>query len=99
MRAKRDMGNYLALGGFILGLLTSLFGAIAWYGSAVQKRYAAERDFQHLKRNYEQLAANQGTILASLNDTNEKLGDIHTELADLTGDIAMLDIPRKGLSR
>lgn len=93
------MQNYLALAGFLLGLLTSILGALAWYGSSVQKKYAAERDFQHLKNNYAQLAANQGVILSNLQETNEKLGDIHTELADLVGDIAMLDVPRKGMSR
>lgn len=91
------MQNFVALGGFLLGLLTSLLGALAWYGSAVRKRYAAERDFQHLKNNYAQLAANQGTILSALQETNDKLGDIHTEVADLVGDIAVLDIPRRGM--
>jgi len=46
----------------ILVALTSLIagvgGAIAWYGASVRKQYAAERDFNHLKRQYESLAMN-----------------------------------------
>ncbi len=93
------MQNYLALGGFLLGLLTSLLGALAWYGNAVQRKYAAERDFQHLKRNYEQLAANQGVILSSLNEVNDSLKDIHSGIADLEADIMMIDVPRRSMPR
>jgi hypothetical protein len=91
------MQNYVALGGFFLGLLTSLLGALAWYGSAVRKRYAAERDFQHLKNNYAQLAANQGVLLQNLQDTNDALRDIHNAIADLEADVATLDVPRRGM--
>lgn len=37
----------------VIGVLTSIGGATAWYSAFVRKRYAAERDYQHLKRNYE----------------------------------------------
>ena len=43
--------------------ISSLFGGlILWYRGSVEKRYAAERDFNHLKRNYEQLTANLTTL-------------------------------------
>jgi hypothetical protein len=90
-------GDILALLGFLLGVITSVVGWLAWYGSSVRKRYAAERDFQHLKRNYEQLAANQGVIISNLKEVDERLGDIYTEVADLVADIQMLDVPRRGM--
>lgn len=41
-----------------LSLFTGIVGAIAWNNSRVKKSYAAERDFNHLKRNYEQMTEN-----------------------------------------
>ena len=41
-----------------LSLLTGVVGAIAWIQAKTKKQYAAERDFNHLKKNYEQLSGN-----------------------------------------
>jgi hypothetical protein len=38
-----------------IGVFTSIIGVTAWYSAYVRRQYAAERDFQHLKRNYEGL--------------------------------------------
>lgn len=89
------MQNWLALAGFVLGLFTSLAGALAWYATSVRKRYAAERDFQHLKRNYEQLAANQGVMLSNFAELDSKLGDIHEAIADMDARMQWFDIPKK----
>ena len=65
-----DVANLaIALGGLGLGLLTSLAAALTWHTNGTKKAYAAERDFQHIKRNYEQ--AQQA--LKSLQDDNETL--------------------------
>lgn len=50
----------------VVSLLTFAGGVIAWYSASVQKRYASQRDFEHLKRNYEQLASNQNEIVKDL---------------------------------
>lgn len=71
-----SLNDFIAIGGFILGIITAFAGWLAWYGSSVKKRYAAERDFAHLKRNYEQLAENQKEMIRLLDD--------------LTGDIALV---------
>ncbi|NEQ47014.1 MAG: hypothetical protein F6K00_27120 [Leptolyngbya sp. SIOISBB] len=39
-------------------LLTGFVGYLAWQRSKTRKEYAAERDFNHLKRNYESLTVN-----------------------------------------
>lgn len=45
----------IAIISFLIGLGTTLAGVTAWYTSAVKKKYAAEREFQHLRRNQEQI--------------------------------------------
>lgn len=67
----------------LLGLITFVGGCLAWYSAAVVKRYAAQRDFQHLTRSYEQLAANQSTILKELDNRFDRLdrdiGDVRNQ--------------------
>ena len=45
-----------ALISLIMGLASFLSGLLLWYKGSVEKRYAAQRDFGHLKRNYQQLS-------------------------------------------
>lgn len=47
-----------------ISICTFLAGGFAWYSATVVKRYAAQRDFEHLRRNYAQLAENQKTIMS-----------------------------------
>lgn len=47
----------------IVSLSSFFSGVIMWYSGRVQKSYAAQRDFEHLRRNYAQLAENQAAIL------------------------------------
>ena len=46
-----------------ISVCTFLAGIFAWYSATVVKRYAAQRDFEHLRRNYAQLAENQAAIM------------------------------------
>lgn len=39
----------------LLGLVSLLSGILLWYRGSIQKAYAAERDFNHLRRNQEQM--------------------------------------------
>lgn len=63
------MGEVVSLIGLALSLTTFLSGVILAIRSATIKGYAAERDFNHLKRNYEQL--------------NESLRLIHEDIEKL----------------
>lgn len=47
----------IALISFLIGLGTTLAGIVAWYTSTVKKKYAAEREFGHIRRNLEQQQA------------------------------------------
>jgi hypothetical protein len=55
----------------LFGLTGFASGLVLWYRSSVQKSYAAERDFGHLRNNYKQLADS----LTELNDLVGAQGD------------------------
>lgn len=69
----KDAIAVLPIAGFLLGLLTSLAGVLVFYRNSVQKRYAAERDFQHLKRNYE-------SIVQMLTIISDEIDDVRLEV-------------------
>lgn len=77
------MNTLIQLVPISLGLLTFIGGIVAWYSAAVVKRYAAQRDFNHLTRSYEQLVANQTTILKELDNRFDRLdrdiGDVRNQ--------------------
>lgn len=50
----------------LISISTFLGGLVMWYSGAVRKRYASQRDFEHLKASYNQLASNQAAILKEL---------------------------------
>lgn len=49
------MSEYLPL---IMGVVSFVGAAATWYGGAVKKSYASERDFGHLKNSYDNLSRN-----------------------------------------
>lgn len=53
-----------------------------WYSGAIQKRYAAQRDYEHLKKNYEQLSANLDRLVR---DQTEGMYEITLELKEVKG--------------
>lgn len=50
----------IALGAFLLALFTNIFGVVVWYvfwyANSEKKKYAAERDFNHLKNNQKSIS-------------------------------------------
>ncbi|MEX0271740.1 hypothetical protein AB3R30_21690 [Leptolyngbyaceae cyanobacterium UHCC 1019] len=55
-----------------LSIGSACFAAISWYSASVQKKYASQRDFEHLKRNYQQLSEGQATILKEFDTRFDK---------------------------
>lgn len=55
------------------GILTGVIGCVAWYRGVVRKSYAAERDFNHLKRHYEALAEAFKFQTAEMDDRFDRL--------------------------
>lgn len=50
--------GWIAFGAFIAGLIPYALNLLSHYSNSQQKRYAAERDFQHLKNNQENIVEN-----------------------------------------
>lgn len=65
-----------------ISLASFLGGVVMWYTGAITKRYAAQRDFEHLKRSYSQMAENQAKILDELDRRFDAVNQI---LADIKG--------------
>lgn len=67
----------LPLVALTLGIISTLSGFFLYYSGSVRKRYAAERDFEHLKRNQE-------SIQQMLTMMDDSIGDLRTEIIRLT---------------
>ncbi len=68
-----DINALISLGGLILAFTTTVCGAILWYVNTEKKKYAAERDFNHLRRNIQQLSDNISFQTGELEKQFEKL--------------------------
>lgn len=56
----------IGIGGFILAVTSSLTGFMFWFANSEKKKYAAERDFQHIRKNQEQTNLSLATILSEI---------------------------------
>ncbi|MDJ0733518.1 MAG: hypothetical protein QNJ47_05420 [Nostocaceae cyanobacterium] len=77
-----DANSLIALCALVLTIITTLSGAILWYVNTEKKKYAAERDFKHLRRNIEQLAEN----------VNFQTGELDKNFEELSRDILEIKI-------
>ena len=72
-----NYSDWISLGGLSIGILSLLAGFFLWYKGSVEKRYAAERDFQHLRRNQEQMSDAIASIDKFLDDRlDEQRGEL-----------------------
>ena len=47
---------WIALAAFLAGLIPYGVGLLTWYGGSREKKYAAKRDFEHLKNNQKEIS-------------------------------------------
>ena len=47
---------WIAFGAFMAGLIPYGVGMLVWYGNSTKKKYAAQRDFEHLKNNQKEFS-------------------------------------------
>ena len=70
-----DLNSLLAvltfIGGGVAGISGTLWGLARWYAQSERKKYAAERDFQHLKRAQEQQAENLRLMMEEVEFLNK----------------------------
>lgn len=75
--------------GAVLGIVTFLGGLLAWYRASVEKTYAAQRDFSHVKESLRSLTTNLNSMKdwedARFDGINDKLNDIRAMLSGMQG--------------
>jgi hypothetical protein len=64
-----NMDDWIGLTGLVLGLVSFFGGGLMWYRGSVVKSYAANRAFEHLRRNQEQM----GQAIAGIDKAVEEL--------------------------
>lgn len=75
-----NYSDWISLGGLSIGILSLLAGFFLWYKGSVEKRYAAERDFAHLRRNQEQL----GDAIAAIDKfLDDRLDEQRVEMKEI----------------
>lgn len=57
----------------LIGIFTFIGGLIAWYRGAVQKEYASQRDWEHVKNNQKQLVENLNFIFKEMDEKLDKI--------------------------
>lgn len=57
---------WIALCGLLISASVSLGGFILWFSNSEKKKYAAERDFNHIRKNQEQTNLALANILAEM---------------------------------
>lgn len=76
-----NVQTLIALGAFLLALLTNIFGVViwyaVWYASSEKKKYAAERDFNHLRNNQKDISDGIAHIA---NDFDRRFDDLDKRL-------------------
>lgn len=85
-----------------IGIITFLGGSLAWYSGAIEKRYAAQRDFQHLRENQKQINQGINELLKELDRRfdeiereNMEVKSLLTNLIMRSGDESISSIIRK----
>lgn len=64
----------------IIGILTFIGGIVAWYRSTIEKQYASQRDWNHLKNNQQQLIQNLDFFLKEQDRRFDHLDQQITEI-------------------
>jgi hypothetical protein len=63
----------------VLGIVSTIGGFFFYWSSSVRKRYAAERDFEHIKRNHQQ-------VIEMLTQMDDEMSDLRAEVIRLQAD-------------
>lgn len=76
----------------IIGVVTFLGGILAWYTGAVEKKYAAQRDFAHLKNNQLNISNNIAGLLKEQDRRFDQLDKNDLEMKNLLMNVFMSNI-------
>lgn len=72
-----DWGNIISL---FIGVVSFVGGLLLWYRGAIEKQYASQRDFSHIKKNYEQMSRN---LLTMSREFDRRFDSIESDTRDI----------------
>lgn len=75
----------------IIGVSGFLGGLLLWYRGAIEKRYAADRDFAHLRRNQEQLLQNLAVLSDEIDESKRAATEAKQRAESLAQAIAAMN--------
>ncbi len=78
MNPQFDIKNLVSLATFLAGAGSAVWGMVRWYGDGEKRRYAAERDFTHLRNNQEQMKQQIASLAKEIDSLSD---DMKTHLA------------------
>lgn len=79
-----DVGNAVSLA---LGVASFVGGLALWHKGSVEKSYAAQRDFAHLKRQYEQMTQ---IMVDRSRELDKRLDNLEADLRDIKSFLQIL---------
>lgn len=79
------VNDWVAIGGICIAMLGVVDSAMQRYKRANTSEYAAQRDFEHLKRNQEQLKVSLSELLDENESIKLKVVAMETQLSILVG--------------
>lgn len=68
-----DIKNLASLATFLAGAGSAVWGMLQYYSSSEKKKFAAEREFMHLKRNQEQMQQCLAKVMDELDDQGDDM--------------------------
>lgn len=70
-----DFSKIQSTFGFALSVFAAFSGAMMWYRGSIQKSYAAERDFRHLRNNQESHAKALAMVDSEVKELRDELAE------------------------
>lgn len=80
--------DLIALCSLFLACFTTLIGAILWYAQSEKKKYASERDFQHIRNNQKNIS---DSIALLTRDIEDKLDNIGRDILEIRINLGIKD--------
>ncbi len=80
------VGDLIALGSLILATATTVIGALVWYANSEKKKYAAERDFAHIRRNQEQM---QQGLTNLFNEIDRRFDTVERDILEIKSSLKL----------
>jgi hypothetical protein len=82
---KFEISNIISIATFLAGAGSAVWGMVKWYGDGEKKRYAAERDFQHLRNHQEQMKQSIAQLVKEIDGLSDDVKTMNACFSLLLG--------------